>query len=943
MMYIRGSEWRRWDLHLHTASSYDYGYKGDDADQLLCDALHSNEIAAVAITDHFLIDANRIRHLRSIAPDIVFFPGVELRTDKGANNLHLIMIFSNLTDLDILSADFDAWKRDKAKSADSDETIYWTFEDAVSFGERHNALLTIHAGKKTNGLDKEINNSLPYKEAMKADIAKAIHFFEVNRKKDETEYRTIVFEAIDEKPIIICSDNHDPRDYSVKEKLWIKADVTFEGLKQCLYQPRQRVFIGTIPPALDRENKNKRNNIAKVAVHRIDDPRHNNLQWFDFELPFNSGLIAIIGNKGSGKSALSDIVGQLCRCTTMHKAAFLNDKRFRKAPNNYAADYVATVTWGDGHTSDVALDVDDFGTIIEDAQYLPQQYIEDVCNDMGSEFQSEIDRVIFSYVDTTERGTATNLKELVDNRSAAIGLQIEGIKREISTINGTIIHLEGKMTSAYAKKIADSLIKMQEILERHERTKPKEVKKPVPSEGNEEYQKNLTAINTAIEAFQEQISQLRNDLTTTNTYIEETKELIAKIELIEQSVQDTKSIVNDFFVEHGLSDIDHSMVLTSPIQALRDYLKGLQNKRNECLRRINGDDDTEGLEDKLKKEREKKDGLIDTADAEEKAYQKYLKDLDDWEKEKRGIIGDANTEDTLVFFQNESEYLRTKLQADYKNARSKRNDLLFALFSYKQNLMSIYQEIYAPVEKEIDTLLGELEDRVVFDAEIQLIENDFVEKVLAFVNHKHTGIFKGKTDAHKLMERLLKGTDFQDKNSLLELLNKVMKAVDEDIDNSDKKISDKDAFYEYLYGLDYIGVTFKLKVGDRNLDELSPGERGIVLLIFYLALNKNSTPIIIDQPEDNLDNQSVYSKLVPCICAAKNRRQVIIVTHNPNIAVACDAEQIIYCDMDKNGRCLSYSAGSIENDDIKQHVIDVLEGTMPAFDLRRRKYTKSEL
>ena len=171
MMYIRGSEWRRWDLHLHTASSYDYGYKGDDADQLLCDALHSNEIAAVAITDHFLIDANRIRHLRSIAPDIVFFPGVELRTDKGANNLHLIMIFSNLADLDILSADFDAWKRDKAKSADSDETIYWTFEDAVSFGERHNALLTIHAGKKTNGLDREISNSLPYKEAMKADIA----------------------------------------------------------------------------------------------------------------------------------------------------------------------------------------------------------------------------------------------------------------------------------------------------------------------------------------------------------------------------------------------------------------------------------------------------------------------------------------------------------------------------------------------------------------------------------------------------------------------------------------------------------------------------------------------------------------------------------------------------------------------------------------------------
>jgi len=940
---IRGSEWRRWDLHLHTPSSYDYDYKGDDADQLLCDTLRTNEIAAVAITDHFLIDADRIKRLRMTAPDIVFFPGVELRTDKGANNLHLIMIFSNLLDLDILQADFDAWKRDKAKSPESNQTIYWTFEDAVAFGERHQALLSIHAGKKTNGLDKEISNSLPYKEAMKADIARSIHFFEVNRKQDEVDYRTYVFASVDEKPIVICSDNHDPRNYCVKEKLWIKADLTFEGLKQCLYQPRQRVFIGTIPPALDRENKNKRNNIAKVAVHRIDNPRHESFQWFEFELPLNSGLIAIIGNKGSGKSALSDIIGQLCKCTTMNKAAFLNDKRFRKAPNNYASDYIATVTWGDDHVSSVALDVDDFGTIIEDAQYLPQQYIEDVCNDMGAEFQNEIDRVIFSYVDATEKGTATNLKELVNNRSAVIDLQIEGIKREISAINDTIIRLEGKKTISYSKRIVDSLEKMQESLKRHENTKPKEVKKPVPSEGNEEYQKDLKILNASIVAIQGQIDQLRSDLTTTNTCIEETKELIAKIELIRQSASDVQPLVNDFFTAHGMDDVDHEVVVKSPIQALKDFLKSMQEKRTCYLLTINGDEGSGGLEEKLKNEVEKKERLIDTADTEEKAYQKYLKDLEEWRKEKDRIIGDVNTEDTLEFFQSELRYIKTELQGEYQNAREKRNELLYELFSCKQNLMTIYRGIYAPVEKEIDALLGKLKDRVVFDAEIQLTENDFSEKVLSFVNHKHTGIFKGKTEAHKTMERLLKGTDFQDKKSLLEMLNTVMKAVDEDIDSSDSKIADKKAFYEYLYGLDYLGVSFKLKVGERNLDELSPGERGIVLLIFYLALNKNSTPIIIDQPEDNLDNQSVFAKLVPCICAAKNRRQVIIVTHNPNIAVACDAEQIIYCEMDKNGHSIFYSAGPIEDDTMKQHVIDVLEGTMPAFDLRRRKYTRLKL
>lgn len=156
MLNCCGSEWNRWDLHVHTASSYDYKYKGNDADDLLVEVLERNDIKAVAITDHFKIDKNRIESLRVKAPDIVFFPGVELRTDKGANNLHLILIFSEESDLKILSDDFDAIMiRDKAKSKDSNETIYWEFKDIVDFAKGHNALISIHAGRKTNGIDKQ--------------------------------------------------------------------------------------------------------------------------------------------------------------------------------------------------------------------------------------------------------------------------------------------------------------------------------------------------------------------------------------------------------------------------------------------------------------------------------------------------------------------------------------------------------------------------------------------------------------------------------------------------------------------------------------------------------------------------------------------------------------------------------------------------------------------
>lgn len=74
MLTERGSEWNRWDLHVHTASSYDYKYKADDADELLCKTLKNNQIKAVAITDHFKIDKERIEKLRTKAPEIVFSP-----------------------------------------------------------------------------------------------------------------------------------------------------------------------------------------------------------------------------------------------------------------------------------------------------------------------------------------------------------------------------------------------------------------------------------------------------------------------------------------------------------------------------------------------------------------------------------------------------------------------------------------------------------------------------------------------------------------------------------------------------------------------------------------------------------------------------------------------------------------------------------------------------
>ncbi|WP_326838399.1 AAA family ATPase [Herminiimonas contaminans] len=143
---------------------------------------------------------------------------------------------------------------------------------------------------------------------------------------------------------------------------------------------------------------------------------------------------------------------------------------------------------------------------------------------------------------------------------------------------------------------------------------------------------------------------------------------------------------------------------------------------------------------------------------------------------------------------------------------------------------------------------------------------------------------------------------------------------------------------DYVFGLSYLIPRYSLTFDGQEISQLSPGERGLLLLVFYLLVDKDDIPIVIDQPEENLDNQTIFKVLVKCIKAAKQRRQVIMVTHNPNLAVVCDAEQIICATCDKGANLFNYVSGGIESPAIKARVVEILEGTEPAFTNRKRKY-----
>jgi hypothetical protein len=149
-------------------------------------------------------------------------------------------------------------------------------------------------------------------------------------------------------------------------------------------------------------------------------------------------------------------------------------------------------------------------------------------------------------------------------------------------------------------------------------------------------------------------------------------------------------------------------------------------------------------------------------------------------------------------------------------------------------------------------------------------------------------------------------------------------------------------FAQWLFSTDHITVQYEVAYDGVELGKLSPGTRGIVLLLLYLALDDaDDRPLVIDQPEENLDPKSVFDELVSLFVAAKTKRQVIMVTHNANLVINTDADQIIIAKAGPHPTGglppISYIGGGLEDADIREAVCNILEGGEQAFRERARR------
>lgn len=160
-----------------------------------------------------------------------------------------------------------------------------------------------------------------------------------------------------------------------------------------------------------------------------------------------------------------------------------------------------------------------------------------------------------------------------------------------------------------------------------------------------------------------------------------------------------------------------------------------------------------------------------------------------------------------------------------------------------------------------------------------------------------------------------------------------------------------------LFSNNYYEIIFNIKYDGDDFSKMSEGKKSFIVLRLLLDFDDSKCPIIIDQPEDDLDNRAIYDQLVSYLRKQKKKRQIILATHNPNVVVGADAELVIVANQNgeesknQEGVKFEYYANAIEdsfvdNDcettllskGIREHICEILEGGDKAFEIREKKY-----
>jgi len=755
------------------------------------------------------------------------------------------------------------------------------------------------------------------------------------------------------KPCVHGSDSHSYESLfepAEKRYLWIKADPTFQGLRQLLHEPEERLFLGPIPPSRERIATRSTRVVESLNISRL--PGSNLAEkWFDCTLLLNAELVAIIGNKGSGKSALADVLGLLGNTPHHGSFSFLTEDRFREPKSNKARHFQASLVWADTTTEGpVSLDQDPDSEAPEKLRYIPQKYLEEICNEVGlgkgSRFYRELQQVIFSHVPESERLGFDTLDALLDHRGAEINDAIEILVAELREVNKEIVACEERLTPRHRKALDLQLVEKRRELHAYEQSKPKDVPKP---EDDPASQRQSREASSLLESRQKALRELEVTIADRRAHDARlakkqatAEKLLARLKNLQRQVEGVLNDAATDFHELGLSR-DQIVSLSINAEPIERIIKQTDVERASLAAQFDPER-TDSLEQRRLAAATEIGKLQESLTAPQRAYQEYLQKLREWEVGRERIQGSTQAPGSIAHLEALLAELDT-LPQTLRKLFSRRDRKALEILREKQKLQAYYANYYGAVQNFLNKHPLAASDHFKVTFNVAMVQSGFAEAFLEKINQRKVGSFSGVEEGAAEVKRLLDVTNWSSSLSSLRFTRKVIAKL-KNYDGRTLDVSEQltqgetpQGLYDLIFSFGYLYPIYRLTWDGKSLEQLSPGERGNLLLIFYLLVDRDDIPLVIDQPEENLDNQTVVKTLVPCMKDAKERRQIVMVTHNPNLAVVCDAEQVIYAEIRKDlGSEVTYVSGSIEDPLINKKIVDVLEGTRPAFDKRDSKY-----
>ena len=730
------------------------------------------------------------------------------------------------------------------------------------------------------------------------------------------------------KPCIHGSDAHRNETVGTPDHnryCWIKGDLAFESLRQATLEPERRVWIGSHAPNYSARP------LTVVEVSTVDAP----WQRTD-KIPLNEGLVTVIGPRGSGKTALVDMVAAAASAVPRpDRSSFLARAH---EPTDLLGQARVRLRWSDGTVDEASLGATDLraSSYSPTVRYLSQHFVDRLCSSagLGTELRNEIERVVFDATDPAHRLETNSFRELADVHLSPVHLRREALEGVIAQTSQKVI--DAQQLHARLPQLEADAIQTQEQIERDQKQQAGLVPK-----GHEDRAERLAQLEQLHAAREAEIQHLRfraqklNDLMAEVRHIENTSEparwrdMMDRYKAAELSSARWQEFAMEFRGE--VEEICKRAILETEA-AIRRKSQGDSQHSSTASETPEVEWSLSAIgarRDQLKKE-------VGTDAAKTRHYAQ---------------IGQAIRLGTVKLTRIRENILRAKgAKTQRLQLIESRRQTYEAIFQTLVEEENVLKKLYLPLRSRLSAG-GAALSKLKFVVRRSVDLKSWVQKGEALLDLRKSSALRGVGSLESAAtEILLTAWQTGDATTVARAMDgfrqKYRTALVQSIPTGAvgvERTKWEQRVAAWLFGTNHIGVGYGITYDGVNVEQLSPGTRGTVLLLLYLVIDsQDRRPLIVDQPEENLDPRSVYRELVPQFREACERRQVIVVTHNANLVVNTDSDQIIVANSTRTSPRglpdISYTMGSLENPEIRAKVCETLEGGERAFLERERRY-----